>query len=57
MKGNKIMYFSEMTSGARRTFIKFIIEYAERDNNAVEMVKKFVNDEWSTEEIENKIYC
>lgn len=50
------MYFNEMTNYAKRNFIKFILDNAERDYTAVEMVQKFVNNEMSTEEIENVVY-
>ena len=50
------MYYREMTNGSRRAFIEEIMENEERDWMAVAMVQKFVNDEWSTDEIETAMY-
>jgi hypothetical protein len=55
-KDIKNMYFNEMTNYAKRNFIKFILDNTERDYTAVEMVQKFVNNEMTTEEIENVVY-
>ena len=41
-----------MTNGARREFIKSILENEDRDFMAVAMIEKFCNGEWSTDEIE-----
>lgn len=50
------MYCSELTIGARREFIKSILDSEERDFMAVAMIEKFLNNEWTTEEIETEMY-
>lgn len=50
------MYCRELTNGAKREFIKSIMDNEERDYMAVAMIKNFLNNEWSTEEIEEEMY-
>jgi hypothetical protein len=50
------MYVREMTNGAKREFIKYILENEDRDFMAVAMVEMFVTGEWSTEEIEEAMF-